>query len=213
MNNPASHSYRYYALLSLVVVLALWALVVILLTLAIYLYGRMDEARPADVIIVLGAGLRPDNRPGPALTRRTLHAANLYREGVAPHIICSGGVTGRATRTEAAVCEDLLLGWQIPQEAIIRDDESRSTEENAIYSRAIMTANQWQTAVIVSDNYHMLRARAIFDLYGVRVHTSPVAMHGRQWEYVVAVFRETAAFHWLFIKNLLNLPQTYVAGL
>lgn len=190
-----------------------WVLIVFGLALAIYFYGRVDEARPVDVIIVLGAGLRPDSSPGPALTRRTLHAANLYHEGLAPVIICSGGLTGRNTRTEAAACEELLLGWNIPQAAIVREDESRSTEENAIYSRLLMVEAGWQTAIIVSDSYHMLRARWIFDQQNIVAFTSPVAMTGRSGDYASATLREIAALHWLLVKTLLNLPITYVAGI
>jgi uncharacterized SAM-binding protein YcdF (DUF218 family) len=174
-------------------------------------YGSLDFARPADVIIVLGAGLNPDNTPSEAMRRRTEHAANLWRQDVAPIIICSGGLPGRATRSEASACQELLEGHGVPGEAVILEERSRSTEENALDSRAIMDANGWQTAVIVSDGYHLLRASWLFERAGIESYASPVSFGAvNPIQLVVVMGREVVAFHWLAVKFLFNLPVTYV---
>src|SRR5512135_1255699 len=65
--------------------------------------GRQDEARPANVIVVLGARVEPDGKPGPDLASRTQHAVSLWRAGYASDIICSGGYKNERL-SAAAVC-------------------------------------------------------------------------------------------------------------
>jgi len=194
----------------LLIVLAVWLLVIVGLALAVILYGRVDERRPSDVIVVLGAGLRRDNQPNLALIRRSEQGALLYHEGIAPYIVCSGGYAIGRTRSEADACREILESNGVPASAIIMEDESRSTEENAIYTHQIMDARGWQTAVIVSDGYHMLRAQWIFTIEGIDIVVSPAPTRPRLSTYALAVGREVVALHWQVIKEILHLPYTYV---
>lgn len=180
---------------------------------AIDAYGRQDFAQKADVIIVLGAGLRRNNTPGPALTRRAAQAAELWQAGYAPVIICAGGKPGDRTRSEADACAELLRADGIPAEAIILEDTSRSTEENAIETRSIMDTNGWQTAILVSDGYHLFRARHLFLNADIPVYTSPASTSPRFTEYIVFMLREVVAFHWQIFKETFNIPITYVQSI
>ena len=180
----------------------------------IHVYGYRDEQRPVDVIVVLGSGLRRDGHAGPSLTRRSLRAAELWHQGLAPQIICTGGKTERAPRPEAEACRDILLEQGVPSGAITLENRSFSTEENAINTRAIMEAQGWQTALLVSDAYHMLRAQIIFRSQGIEAYISPVPVSEIPFSfYLWAITREVAAIHWLAIKTVLNLPITHVGGL
>jgi len=191
-------------------IIAIW-LVVVVVVVAIVVYGSADRAQPADVIIVLGAGVHPDNTPTEAMWRRTERAATLWKSGLAPIIICTGGLPGRATRTEAATCLDLLQQYGVPADAIRLEEHSRSTEENALDSRALMDANGWQTAILVSDGFHLLRASWLFQRVGIETYTSPVPFSSVDpLSLALAMGREVVAFHWLAVKFLLNLPFTYV---
>lgn len=194
---------------ALVWLLLAWITGVLLLAVGIILYGRADRAQAADVIVVLGAGLRADGRPGPALTRRAEHAAALWKDGTAPYIVCSGGYPLRLTRSEADACAEVLRDSGVPPSAIILEDRSRSTEENAAYTREVMDANGWQTAVVVSDNYHLLRATWLFNSAGIEHSTSPAADPPFA-NFLSAFGREIVAFHWQAFKGILNLPFTYV---
>jgi uncharacterized SAM-binding protein YcdF (DUF218 family) len=191
------------------VVLVVWLSIVGLLTAAVILYGMTDRAQPADVIIVLGSGLRRDSRPGPALIRRAQRAAELYAQGYAPAIICTGGYTDGRTRSEADGCREVLEASGVPAEAIFLEERSRSTEENAFYAEPIMQANGWRTAVLVSDGYHLLRAQWIFSQEGITVYPSP-APPPLRLALAVAIAREIVALHWQAVKDLFNLPVTYV---
>ncbi len=199
---------------ALMVVLAAWLLFMLEVGVAVYMYGTADYARSADVIIVLGSGLLENGSPGPALTRRSTHAANLWHEGVAPSIICTGGQTNSAPRSEASACREVLQSHDVPSSAIVLEDDSRSTEENALNSQAIMDANGWETAVLVSDSYHVFRANWIFGLEGLDVYTSPVpARQVSIFFYSHSIAREVLALHWQAVKELFNLPVTYIGGM
>jgi uncharacterized SAM-binding protein YcdF (DUF218 family) len=193
------------------IAIALWLALVVFLVFAIHFYGQVDRAQNADVIVVLGAGLRPDDSPGPALTRRSNLGADLWEQGRAAAIICTGGITDRATISEAEGCEQILLARGVPPEAILLEDTSRSTEENALNARAMMQARGWQTVLLVSDSYHLLRAQWIFEQVGIPVSISPVLVEDiPPIDYVVAVGREVLAFHWQAFKVVFRLPFTHI---
>ncbi len=193
--------------------LVLWLWVVFTLVIVIDAYGRVNRARPADVIIVLGAGLRADNTPGPALTRRVAHAAILWKSGYAPVIICSGGKPGNRTRSEADACAELLRGDDIPDAAIMLEDQSRSTEENVLETNLILQANGWSTAIIVSDSFHLFRAYRLFRNANMLIYPSPATSYPDPMTYAVLLSREIVAFHWQLFKEAFNLPITYVQSI
>jgi uncharacterized SAM-binding protein YcdF (DUF218 family) len=196
-------------LAALSVVLALWLLVVVGMAAAIYVYGEDQHNTSADVIIVLGAGLRRNGSPGDALTRRSLWAAQLYHEGAAPAVLCTGGTGAGQRRSEADACRELLQSRDVPATAIYLEDSSHSTEENAIYSRRIADALGWQRAILVTDSYHMLRASWTFNQYGIDHARSPVPREQIRGGWYPRHFaREILALHWYGFKFALNLSYT-----
>jgi uncharacterized SAM-binding protein YcdF (DUF218 family) len=173
-------------------------------------YGQRDRAQRADVIVVLGSQVYPGGRPGSALTRRARHAAALYRRGLAPSVICAGGL-GLHPPTEAETACGLAQTLGVPASAVLLEDQSRSTEENALRTAAIMRARGWTTAIVVSDGYHLYRAALLFRRAGVIAFPSPAQatagpMHPA--ERFVRVNRELAALLWYWGKTALNLPAT-----
>lgn len=197
------------------VALVVWILVVLGLSAAIVIVGDQENARPADAIIVLGSGLTRSGRAGDALTRRSVWAAHLYQEGIASAVICTGGVGQGQPRSEADACREVLVRQGVPAEAIHLEEQSRSTEENAIYAQEIMLAHDWHTAVIVTDSFHMLRANWIFGVYfdreGMSHYRSPAPREWvRAYHYRRHFVREIAALHWQAFKTIFNLPNTYV---
>lgn len=139
----------------------------------VFLYGQTDRVAPADVIIVLGAGTRPDGSPTRAQTRRVRHGVALYQKGVAPWLLCTGGYTNNHPGSEAQTCVDIALSMGVPSSAILREDVSMTTIENVIEARKLMQTYSLHNAVIVSDNYHLFRAEWLFRSYGVSVVSSP----------------------------------------
>jgi uncharacterized SAM-binding protein YcdF (DUF218 family) len=189
-------------------VAAVGPVIVGILAVIIMRYGAIDRARPADVIIVLGGGEA-------ATTRRTLHAVALYQQGYAPYLLCSGSFAAGEPFTEARRCEMVARSLGVPADAIVLDEISRSTEENAIESAAIMRAHRWRDAVLVSDNFHLWRATFLFEQKNVRVWPSPAQATTDDLplsETAYSVLREVAATGWYVGKTLLGLPYTRVEG-
>ncbi len=182
---------------------------------AVHFYGTIDTAQEADVIIVLGAGLLRDGRPGWALTRRSLQAADLYHAGIVSYIICTGGKAESYPRSEASACREILHASRIPASAILLEELSRSTEENAIFSRRIMDDKGLADAVLVSDSYHMLRASWLFQLQGISTYRSPVpAQRIRSpLSYPYSLIREFVAFNWQLVKETFQIPVTHLKGI
>lgn len=191
------------------IVLLVWMTICAGLAGIVFVYSRSDGAQPADVIVVLGAGLRLDGRPGPAIVRRGERAAELYAEGYAPRLICSGGYAINRTRSEASACREVLLANGVPEDAIILEERSHSTEENALYTHELMLANGWETALVVSDGYHLLRTQWIFGEQGIAIYTSPAA-DPSLINHLFSIGREVIALHWQVFKTIFNLPETYV---
>jgi uncharacterized SAM-binding protein YcdF (DUF218 family) len=184
-----------------------WGLVGVFAVLVIVIvrYGRQDRARPADVIIVLGGG-------DVGTARRTEHAVALYDRGYAPYLLCSGA--GGAIN-EARYCAALATAAGVPAEAIILEERSRSTEENAIECGRIMAAQGWTQAVLVSDDFHLWRAHWLFEQHGVRVWPSPaqITSGGNSWlGQSHDLVREVAATGWHVLKSVLGLPHTNLEG-
>ncbi len=189
-----------------------WVLLMMGLVIAIDRTGRVDQAQEADGIVVLGAGLSRDGRPGYALIRRSSHAAQLWHQGYADTILCTGGQAPGQPRSEADACRQVLMWRDVPANAILLEEQSRSTEENALYSRPIIEANGWETVILVSDSYHVFRAEILFRTRGIPVLLSPVPREEMRNHdsYPRAVTREIAALHWQFFKDLLGLPFTHI---
>lgn len=179
-------------------VLLVWLVVCLGLAGAVMWTGTVDAPGRADVIIVLGAALSRDGTPYKALTRRSEHAAGVWKAGHAAWVICTGGVGPNLTRSEADGCREVLMRAGVPRDAILLEERSRNTAENARYARAIMDARGWRTAIVVSDSYHVFRARRLASREGLDVQLSPVpaAAVGNPAFYVVSVIREVGALHW-----------------
>jgi uncharacterized SAM-binding protein YcdF (DUF218 family) len=188
----------------------LWLLLACGLASALSLYGQDNRAAQADVIVVLGSGLKEDNRPGEALTRRAERAALLWREGYAPFVICTGGFTIGRVRSEADGCREVLEANGVPAEAILLEERSRSTEENAAFTRELMLERGWDAVLLESEAYHLMRAMWIFSDAGINVIGRTPAARPELDDQIRAVVREVIALHWQTFKKVFNLPFTYV---
>jgi uncharacterized SAM-binding protein YcdF (DUF218 family) len=198
---------RRFLLRLLLTLVLLWLLCLSLID----AYGLQDQARPADAIVILGSRVYPGSLPGPALTRRTQHAAALFNQGLAPAIICSGGQASPETSAEAAAACNLAVTLGVPPAALLLEDQSRSTEENALDTAAIMAAHGWRTVVVVSDGYHLYRADLLFRRAGLVPFPSPAQVTAGPMNPIEHYGRETrelAALIWYWTKTSLGLKMT-----
>lgn len=134
--------------------------------------ARVDEARPADVIVVLGAAAYR-GRPSPVLKARLDHALALYRRGLAPRILTTGGSGGDPVHTEGEVGRAYLVQRGVPSEAILVESEGESTVHSLAAAGEIMRRMDLHACILVSDDYHIFRAKRILEARGFRVFGSP----------------------------------------
>lgn len=127
------------------------------LILFVAIAGTRDQTGRADAALVLGYALANDGSPRPNLIARVDRAAELYKGGLAPHLVLSGGAE-RAGRTEAGVMRELLLARGVPTEAIKLDTHARSTEENFACSVPILAELRARRVLVVTESWHMPRA-------------------------------------------------------
>jgi len=140
--------------------------------------GGRDERRAADAIVIMGAA-QYDGRPSPLFAARLDHAIALYHEGVAPLVIVTGGKREGDRTTEAASARAYALRHDVPEDAIVAEDTSRTTLQSIRQVAALMDARDLRSAVFVSDPTHMLRvlrmaADSGIDAYGSPTRTSPL---------------------------------------
>ncbi len=124
--------------------------------------ATVQPNRPADVIIVLGAGShRAVGLPRRVYRARLLYARDLYERGMAPNII----VTEQSPAAEIA--RDYLVTIGVPEEAIRYENRSTTTWENLLYAREVMRDEGWRTAIVVSCGFHMLRSLKMCEELGI----------------------------------------------
>lgn len=134
-------------------------------------YASMDQAAPADAIVVFGAA-EYDGKPSPVYRARLDHAHDLYDHDIAPLIITLGG-DGGDQFSEGGVGRDYLMGAGVPEAALIAETHSYSTSQSARRLAVIARANHLQKLVVVSDATHLFRIHAICAADGLEVLTSP----------------------------------------
>ncbi len=152
------------------------------------------EATPqADVIVVLGGGEQPASYPQqlPGVNDagdRLLHAAWLYRQGAAPHVLVSGGIVGvdgPAVEPGAEVMADLLTLLGVPDSAIWLEPLSRNTYENAVQTKQLLDVEGIDRIILVTSALHMPRAHAIFAKEGFAITPAPTdyKVTAADWDY------------------------------
>ena len=134
--------------------------------------ARVDDRAGADIVVVLGAA-QYDGEPSAVLSARLDHAARLWRSGVAPTIVTVGGRRDGDAYTEAEAGRRYLTSYGIPQDAVVPVGEGGDTLESLRGVARRAGVEGWNSAVIVSDPWHSLRARTMADDAGLRAGTSP----------------------------------------
>ena len=115
-----------------------------------------DDRAAVGAIVVMGAA-QYDGRPSPVFAARLDHAIELYRDGVAPLLVVTGGKHEADRTTEAAAARAYAIDRGVPPEAIIGEDQSRSTLTSIRSVADLLQEAGVERAVFVSDPTHMYR--------------------------------------------------------
>jgi uncharacterized SAM-binding protein YcdF (DUF218 family) len=137
----------------------------------------------AAAIVLLGGGMAPRNPPRVEIETnaagdRPLHAARLWKRGLAPVIVATGGYIPFLVDTKGSEA-DLYAGLLteiagIPDSVILRVGESRTTHEDALLTAALFDSTGMKKEILlVTSAAHMPRAAALFRKAGFVVHPAP----------------------------------------
>lgn len=139
---------------------------------AVLLFSWIDQARPAESIVVLGAA-QYDGRPSPVLRARLDHGIELYNHRMGKVLVLTGGRGYGDTTTEAAVGRSYAKKHGVPDTAILLENTGRTTRESMLGVADLLEKRGMKTAILVSDPFHMLRLSIIGRRFGLTPYTSP----------------------------------------
>lgn len=137
----------------------------------IILDGLNDEWKHADVAVVLGNKVEFNGQPSERLKARLDRTVELYEKGYFPMIIVSGGI-GVEGFDEAKVMKAYLVDQGIPDEQIFEDNNGYNSYMTAQNASSIMKQLELDSAMIVTQYYHISRTKLAFrkmdvsDVYG-----------------------------------------------
>lgn len=130
-------------------------------------YSRSARPAKSDVIIVLGCQIW-GREPSPSLEYRLQQALDLYREKYGEYIIVSGGKGKDEETFESEVMKTWLAKKGVEPDRIIEERESTSTYENLKFSKEIMDARSFKSAVVVTNDFHLFRSVKIAKKLGIQ---------------------------------------------
>lgn len=183
--------------------LALCAVLWVAFVLArIVYFASVDDAVRADAIVVLGAAAYGEV-PSPVLRARVDHGITLLRRGLARKLVFTGGVGPSDTLSEAEVARRYALRAGVAEDDILVETRSTMTFGNLAEAQRVMTAHGLRTAILVSDPFHLYRARTMSHALHFHVVTSPTPTSVfRTWRTKLPfLLRELVYFHLYLIKG------------
>ena len=170
---------------------------------AVLIWSSIDQARPADSIVVLGAA-QYDGKPSPVLKARLDHGINLWNQKMGTLLVLTGGQGSGDTTSEAAVGRTYARRRGVPESAILLENKGRTTRESMLAVADTLGKRGMKTAILVSDPFHMLRLWIMGRRFGLTAYTSPTRtspispnrekrwryMLGESWKAPLALFFE-----------------------
>jgi uncharacterized SAM-binding protein YcdF (DUF218 family) len=142
----------------------------------IVVQGQRDDVTQTgprvDALLVMGT-TQLNGRPSPVFQARLDHALELYRRGVAPRIILTGGAAPGDLFSEAAAARDYLTAQGVSERSLLLEETSRTSYQNLKNSAKLAHTSGIVSILIVSDNFHMLRSLKMARDLGLRAYGSP----------------------------------------
>lgn len=157
--------------------IALAALVVLVLYLVatfvqVVAASRQDDVSRSDAIVVMGAA-QYNGTPSPVLQERLDHALELYRDGVAPRIVLTGGKQAGDRFTEAYAGYRYLTQKGVPTEDLVVVTDGNSSWDSLRAAERVLAREDADRVTLVSDSYHSARLKGIAGELGMDAAVSP----------------------------------------
>lgn len=158
---------------------------------AVFIWSTLDQARPVESIVVLGAA-QYDGHPSPVLRARLDHAVELWDRHMAQVVILTGGTGSGDTTSEAAVGRGYIRKRGVPDAVILLENHGRTTRESMQGVARLLSDRGLKTAILVSDPFHMLRLWILSRRFGFIPYTSPTKTspispnREERWKYMLS---------------------------
>ena len=170
MNHTLFHRIVLFALTAV----GLFALVYLgLFAWVCYAESHLETSPETDVIIVLGAQVKPDGTPSVQLEYRLETALSAYRDHP-QKVVCCGGQAGTEPAPEGRVMADWLIARGVPAADVLAETVSENTKDNIRNALALLGYSAGQPAeakprvLVVTSDYHVARALQIARDQGLR---------------------------------------------
>ena len=186
-----------------IVVLSVWA-ALIGTSLYVALYEPSDEVPSGAAIVALAGDAGKAGQVTGETEARIARAVELYDAGAAPVLVVTGG-SGGTDPTVAAAMRDFAIEAGVPEEAILVEDRSHSTLQNAMFTADLAELDKSEPIIIVTHRYHLPRANASFRWAGFENVTNAAADN-------VSGFLISEPLLWESVKWPLNIVRAAAAS-
>ena len=133
--------------------------------------GRSADRQPVDAIVVLGAA-QYDGRPSPQLQARLDHALELWNLNLASYIVVTGGKQEGDRFTEAATSRKFFESSGVASDLIFEENSGTTTYASLLAVSQVANQLSIDRVLIVSDPFHLLRAKLIANEVGLKASSS-----------------------------------------
>jgi vancomycin permeability regulator SanA len=168
-------------------------------TIGIIWDGLHDNIQDADIAIVPGNAVKADGQPSARLKARLDKTVELYQRGLFKEIIVSGGF-GSESFNEATVMKNYLVKQGIAEGLIHVDSDGTNTYLTAKNAARIMRGKHLQSAIVISQFFHLSRSKLALKRFGV----SPVYQaHAKYFEArdFYSTAREVVGFYAYLLRS------------
>ncbi len=133
--------------------------------------GRSADRQPVDAIVVLGAA-QYDGRPSPQLQARLDHALELWNLNLASYIVVTGGKQEGDRFTEAETARKFFESSGVAGDLVFEENSGTTTYASLLAVSKVASQKKIARVLIVSDPFHLLRAKLIAKEVGLDATSS-----------------------------------------
>ena len=144
-----------------IVILSTWA-ALIGTALYVAMYEPSEDVPSGSAIIALSGNAAQSGTVSGETEARIAKAVELYNAGAAPLLVVTGGTVSGSNPPVAEAMRDYAVAAGVPAEAILVENASHSTLQNALFSSDMAGLDTSAPVIIVSHRYHLPRANASF---------------------------------------------------
>ncbi|MBQ2661398.1 MAG: YdcF family protein [Clostridia bacterium] len=156
-----------------ILLVAMWTVIVgyvlffaFIVSLSIFLYkfGKRETEKEADVLIVLGMGLKGKKMLS-TLKLRLDGAVSYLKKYPSCIVILSGGKAKGASMEESSAMSEYLIANGISKERIIQENCSVSTYENFLFSQRLIEEKlgERKSCLFMTSTFHVYRSQKVAD--------------------------------------------------